>query len=230
MVFPWQIYILILNGYALVNSHFAMDARPWSSMIVSIANCQSPEGTRGGIKVSSYSIKSHDCGWLNPFFWLIPIVCWLEPIQSPFFLVKSLRSLLKSPFFLVKSAAPPPQSLKEWRYASRAWTTSIRPWRRAKPASCDMADGWTCGGAQAGDVYRKPMVFRGKPWKTYAFLYVLFAFIFADESDGFCWFRSELPSSKWPEMCSSFDHFPWLYPLAFFESPFSCPCLTGAEK
>ena len=70
-----------------------------------------------------------------------------------------------------------------------------------------MADGWTCGGAQAGDVY----------------LHVLFAFIFADESDGFCWFRSELPSSKWPDL---------VHPSIIFHGlPFSCPCfLPGTKK
>ena len=72
--------------------------------------------------------------------------------------------------------------LKEWRYASRAWTTSIRPWRRAKPASCDMADGPAAG--RLGMSTGNPWVFRGKPmenlwktygkpWKTYAFLYCL---------------------------------------------------------
>jgi len=79
--------------------------------------------------------------------------------------------------------------LKEWRYASRAWTTSIRPWRRAKPASCDMADGPAAGrlGMSTGNpwfsgenlwkTYGKRMEnlwkTYGKPWKTYAFLYCL---------------------------------------------------------
>ena len=124
--------------------------------------------------------------------------------------------------------------LKEWRYASRAWTTSIRPWRRAKPASCDMADGPAAGrlGMSTGNpwfsgenlwkTYGKPME---NLWKTMENLCfpVLFAFIFADESDGFCWFRSELPSSKWPDL---------VHPSIIFHGlPFSCPCfLPGTEK